>query len=271
MQLDQTHITIRERGFLEILDLSLQVLRSHWWPLLGALVVGALPLALLNYWLIGHFVHEQTLWDHSNEYMYWMLVLVVWQIPLATAPMTLYLGQATFSQQTQAKHLARDFFGSLPQMIVLQGLLRGMMIPIFVTLLLPYVQWPYLNEIILLERNPLFGKRGRLTTMRRSKSLHGKTGGELFRRWFTSALAAAALCLSVGGALYFFVGHLRGDRLLSTTSWLVCYPLALWLVAGYFAIVRFLAYLDLRIRREGWEVELSLRAEAQRMAEGVIA
>jgi hypothetical protein len=42
-------------------------------------------------------------------------------------------------------------------------------------------------------------------------------------------------------------------------------PLSAWLVAGYLAVVRFLQYLDLRIRREGWEIELQLRAEAARL------
>ena len=44
------------------------------------------------------------------------------------------------------------------------------------------------------------------------------------------------------------------------------YPLAMWVVAGYLSVVRFLFYLDLRIRHEGWEVELRLRAEAARQA-----
>jgi hypothetical protein len=43
------------------------------------------------------------------------------------------------------------------------------------------------------------------------------------------------------------------------------FPLALWLVVGYFTVVRFLSYLDLRIRREGWEVELLMRAERTRL------
>ena len=43
-------------------------------------------------------------------------------------------------------------------------------------------------------------------------------------------------------------------------------PLATWLVLGYLAVVRFLSYLDLRIRGEGWEVELQMRAEASRLA-----
>jgi hypothetical protein len=35
---------------------------------------------------------------------------------------------------------------------------------------------------------------------------------------------------------------------------------------GYFTVARFLGYLDLRIRNEGWEVELMMRAEATRMS-----
>ena len=42
-------------------------------------------------------------------------------------------------------------------------------------------------------------------------------------------------------------------------------PAAMWTVAAFFAVVRYLSYLDLRIRREGWEVELQVRAEAERL------
>ena len=34
---------------------------------------------------------------------------------------------------------------------------------------------------------------------------------------------------------------------------------------GFFRVVRFLSYLDLRIRHEGWEVELLMRAESLRL------
>ena len=46
----------------------------------------------------------------------------------------------------------------------------------------------------------------------------------------------------------------------------VVYPACLWLVVAFLAVVRFLSYLDLRIRHEGWEVELLMRAEALRLA-----
>jgi len=43
------------------------------------------------------------------------------------------------------------------------------------------------------------------------------------------------------------------------------FQLSIWIVVCYFTVVRFLNYLDLRIRREGWEVELWMRAERARL------
>jgi hypothetical protein len=47
-------------------------------------------------------------------------------------------------------------------------------------------------------------------------------------------------------------------------------PVAMWIVGGYLVAVRYLSYLDLRIRREGWELELRMRGEAAKMAEQIV-
>ncbi len=60
--------------------------------------------------------------------------------------------------------------------------------------------------------------------------------------------------------------HIRADWWLPAVE----FPLALWLVIGFAAVARFLSYLDVRIRREGWEVELTLRAEAARLAGQIV-
>ena len=44
-------------------------------------------------------------------------------------------------------------------------------------------------------------------------------------------------------------------------------PLSIWIGVAIAATIRFLAYLDARIRQEGWEVELMIRAEASRLHE----
>ncbi len=50
------------------------------------------------------------------------------------------------------------------------------------------------------------------------------------------------------------------------TLFVYCLPVGVWLVVSFFTVARYLCYLDLRIRREGWEVELQLRAEAEHLA-----
>ena len=42
-------------------------------------------------------------------------------------------------------------------------------------------------------------------------------------------------------------------------------PASMWAVACFVSTFRFLSYLDLRIRREGWEVELTVRAAAAKL------
>ena len=48
--------------------------------------------------------------------------------------------------------------------------------------------------------------------------------------------------------------------------WGILLQIAIWTVVSYFNVVRYLSYLDLRIRNEGWEIELRMRAEAARIA-----
>ena len=103
MQLDSTRIAIRERGFPEILDLSLRVIRVHGLPLVAALAIGVIPLQLVNYLLLSGLLSGVDFEVEAPEgYLVALAILVVWEIPLATAPMTLYLGQALFVEKPSA-------------------------------------------------------------------------------------------------------------------------------------------------------------------------
>jgi len=272
MQLDRTHIAIRERGLLEILDLALQVVRRHAGPLLLALLIGALPMALLNAWLLGDWADAEFTDDRSSYYLWVMLLLVVWQIPLATAPMTIYLGQAMFDDKVNIVQLARGFWSSLPQLIFYQVIGRGFFVPLMFTLAIPYAGWPYLNEIILLERNRMRrGRHARMTTFRRSQMFHGGSTGELFGAWMLGMVVGTVLVLSLWLSIIVVMPVLLGNWASMYVNYLVYLPVAIWCVMGLLAVVRFLSYLDQRIRREGWEVELAMRAEAMRMSEELVA
>lgn len=264
MQLDRTRISIRERTWSERLDLALHVLGTYLGPLSLAALCGMGPWLLANAWLLSAAGADVA--REPFAYVWWLIVLTTLEASLATAPLTLYLGQALFVERPTPGRIARDFARSLPQLLVLQGIVRGLtMLPI-VTAFLPLAVWPYLNEVILLERNPWRRRRvGELSTMSRSSALHAGMTGEGLTFWLGNLAVAAALVASVGGSLWFLLLIFVGQEYLTADALRFGLATTIWLVVGYLAVVRFLSYLDLRIRREGWEVELKLRAERGRL------
>ena len=97
--------------------------------------------------------------------------------------------------------------------------------------------------------------------------MHGGSVGDLFARWLAAvAFGVAAVRVPVGLACRSWPALLLSEWEWEGLTYTLYYPLALWIVVGYFTVVRFLGYLDLRIRREGWEVELMMRAEGARLS-----
>jgi hypothetical protein len=309
LQLDKTRIEIRERDLPEVMDLSLKVTRKFARPLLATFALGAVPLAILNQYLIG--------WtgdiDYRDEfpwyYLTWMSLLVFIEAPLASIFATAYLGEAMFHERPRirevlrsvffrppgAKDQARPWVGVLWCIVILRGPAVGVFLAatvdpfeeppsvnlifmVFLALGVTILRAtrPYIAEIVLLERNPLgwTGSRGadsgKTTIGQRSATLQGASSGDLIGRWIGTAGAAAALIVAIQCTFWFAYGIF-----LNTWSWGAVMteffaPLSMWLVACYFTVVRFLSYLDLRIRTEGWEVELRLRAEAARLTRTVV-
>ncbi len=285
MQLDRTRITIRERTTFEVFDLSLQVLRTFVWPLLGWLLVGALPWAILNHWVLSEGEFFRGPYELNGSHTWWMLFLVAIEMPLATAPLTLYLGRVLFLESPTRHDILGNWLRSLPQMLLLQTWPLVLLLLclssgdldlinfVLILIILPVLFYrcafrPYLNEIILLERNPLRAtKTSPISTRRRSKALHSWSRGELFERFLASLvtglfLTGQLVCVAWGAKAW-----LSGTVGLSPLAYMILLQMSLWIVVGLFGVVRFLCYLDLRIRREGWEVDLRMRAEAARLSE----
>ena len=274
MNLDNQRIAIRERGIFEIMDLSLHVLRAQIVPLMISLAVCATPMIVLNYYLLTDTLTDELETEEylAPGYIYYLLLLTAVQAPIVTAPATVLLGRATFGESTQAKHLLKDLFRCAPQFILFQIIGRALSVLLCFTVpVLPYIGWPFLGEIILLERNSLFrGRQKRLTTMRRTTGFHSGVFSEVLSRWFASLLIGGMLVGSLWMTLWVVLSHLTGRWHLLETAYAWYLPIALWMTIGFFTVVRFLSYLDLRIRREGWEVELAVRAEGTRLAAAVV-
>jgi hypothetical protein len=267
MRFDQARVAIRERSWLENQDLALHVARVHGRALLACAVVGILPFAIVNHVIANP---ELVLGRHrdSDAIIYLTLVLSLIEAPFATALITLYLGAALFDDRPHPMQLARMLAGSLPQMILLQGFLRAILLAPMVTAFVPFVMWPYLNEVILLERNRLWGGDG-ATTLRRNAWLHRGNRGDYLLHAVGATVVGGLLAFALAASLYVILRVIFGvDPELDLIHAIL--QGSLWVVIGFLTIARFLQYLDQRIRNEGWEVELQLRTERDRLASGVI-
>jgi hypothetical protein len=255
VQLDKTRIVSRERDYLDILDLALRVVREFAGPLFLALALGVAPAMIFNAWILAGYSDQD--FDMGFPFMYTalMTLLVGYQIPLVTAPAAVFLGEAVFTERPRPGEILRKLLRGLPQLLLYEGLMRWW-----------YWPWTYLSEVILLEQNPLRGKGAwQLSTRQRSAFLHRGHGGDLFARALFTLLLGGLLLGAIWASFWMLFRMLFGAWEWGNPAFTMFYPLSLWIVVGFFSVVRFLSYLDLRIRREGWEVELLMRAEQVRM------
>ena len=301
VQLDHTHVAIRARTLTEISDLAMVMIRCYPAAIIVGFALGALPWAIMNTVLLGWIPideYRHATWDEEmawglTKYQILMAVLVFLQTPAAGVLTTIYIGQAVFESRPTWRSVFHEAKTSFWRWFWVLGVRRG---PVLLMAFI-FINWlndasdgadyfwalslaiavallrgnrPFLPEILLLERCPLRAPRSPLakseviTVKRRSAAIHRPITGELFGRFIAmsallTALAMLGFCSLLWGRGILF-GLWEWDRLV----YLVLYPLALWAAAALSVVIRFLSYLDSRIRLEGWEVQLAVRAEAIR-------
>ncbi len=99
---------------------------------------------------------------------------------------------------------------------------------------------------------------------KRAQSLHRPIAGDCFSRFLVTSIVAAVIASCTFLSIMSFRGVLFNSWEWGKDVYLIYYPLSLWIAAGFTVVIRFLNYLDARIRLEGWEVQLSVMAEAIR-------
>ena len=256
MNLDRMTIAVRRRTLPELYDLGLLVVRRHFARLALLAVLGAAPWIALDAWLLRGLPGQGWTW-------YWLLLMAAVQAPLATAPITAFLGEAMFEPQPSARRALIASFSRWWWLLVL-GLWYGLLALIpFALVLAP----PHAVAVLLLE-----DQRGRAAWSRAGALRAAWTGSWTVHLLLAAGLVVAALWLGIGTLEAF--GQLLGsarvmpdpDELMPeldpSRSWLPA--AALFATLAYLAVVHFLAYLDLRTDREGWDVDLALRRAASR-------
>ncbi len=291
MQFDQTYIAIRQRDLIEILDLTLHVVRDHFVPLVIVWLIGCLPFMLFNWFFLRPLSFDYYNPENLALFGLIMAVLINSQSQMASIFVTNYLGQSMFSATPSVWEAIKSTFKTNFFFFWAHGVLRlvfplmilccfidrntmasdaGGFILMFAGLsllgLIIRAARPFASEILALEKTPVRkSASGQISYGVRSRSLHKAANSELSGRFFIVALFSLPLTVVVLGSLLLVDSILS---LHSTSEFLPTvfyFPLSLWIVSGLLAVARFLSYIDIRIRQEGWEVELLIRSEALKM------
>ena len=285
MFLDRTNIAIRQRSLLECYDLAVHIVREHTVPLVVALVVGALPWGLLNVLLLRTFIDENA----PLAYLMFLLILTVAQAQLGTVFITSFLGQAVFNERPTPRLVFRLSVQQVWRLLWSQGLFRLVLPITLLTVLMDFRRddaifnmWmllmvllfialivrgfrTFIVEIIILEKPPTRPQPTQgLSFSERNASLHQATAVDLLIASWLAAPLGAGMALSLHG-LFFYRGLVTNSWGYDNWSYFVLIPCAFWLSAGFLAVVRFLNYIDTRIRQEGWDIELKLKACGRRL------
>jgi hypothetical protein len=257
LRLDQTLVQVRERTFLDVMDLALIVVRERFWPIVATAALGIGPWAVLNAWLTSD--------SDPIDAATFRLILMAWEAPIATAPITILLGGMMFGKRPRTAQLIRSYLGSIIPLIMYQVILRALMLWTFVLSWLIPLRLPFVTEVIVLERGPW------RRVIRRASELTGDRTGDLFAQWIAIIFFGAGFALSFWFAIGKSVAIFNREPVWEEPDWSGVFGgwgiLGLWIAIAFFAVVRFLTYIDQRIRLEGWEVELKLKAAGLAMIE----
>lgn len=241
-------IAMRERQLLQILDLAITLIRTWWRPLLVPVLVGSLPCIFINYWIIGKLIDE----DYAP--ILWLLLLTM-ESPWATALLELKLGGLVFGQNLSHFEIMKKLFSGFTKMLVFQfGLRLIMVLLVFPVLIMP-IWLGFMNCVILLERYPWSG----LLKRHRQLAFRSELGILNLHVLFFGASFIVASWVGIST----FLSIMNHSKLWEEPDWIFLNNWKLhilsWTVIQFFAIVRFLLYLDSRIRSEGWDLQNRIR------------
>ena len=258
MAQEPTLIQIRERSYLDLLDLALLVVRHRPRRLALAAAMGIAPFAALNFWLLSNPEFPRALWP----------VLLFLEAPWATAPLTVVLGGLMFGQPPAFGLVLRRLVVGLPALFLIHVIVRYALSMTMILFWIVDARLLFASEVILLERSAGWRAIGRCLQLTRNRP------GEFFLQWLGQLFFGLifALCFWLGtsaAAMALFESELTWERpVLADTSGLR-FQLGVWIAIAFFAVGRFLMYIDERIRGEGWEVRLRLQAAIRELEGGL--
>ena len=136
MQFDRTAIAISQRTNTELIDLSLVVLRHFWKDLVWYAIFGAIPFAILNWYVTiplrdYGYLTSFSYGDANAEigyrilYLLWMAMLVYFEAPLAMSAVTFVLGERAFRIGNDRRKTLSTLWKIKFRLLRVLGMVRG--------------------------------------------------------------------------------------------------------------------------------------------------
>jgi len=259
VNLGEASIVVRRRGLLEVVDLAFRFVAG----VAPRLFVRLAAATLLPCWLLCAFARWFLQWSWLSL---WLLALAL--ATLMQGVFTIAVGRLMFSEAIGAGAVLRQFLRRLPtylgaliatRVLIALGSLLLLLAP------LAWVSAAFVHEAVLLE-----GAASWIEAVRRSTSFsrhHGRSTFELLIVLCGMMIGAVVVGEAVGHGIVEFVlqlgqpfGALReqGGSLYAIAGLFASIPLC--------ATTRFLAYIDARTRRDGWDIQvrfMAIQAEAE--------
>lgn len=269
MKLDAARVVLRPRNISEIFDLALRFATAP----AAKLYVKLGLLTLLPAWALCVAAHHALGWEWGNV---WLLA-----IALATpiqGVFTVAISRMMFAEEVRLRDVLVHFLRRLPAYLGALLLTRAMIaIACLAAFLLvpPFWMWArcaYVHEACLLEQASPVDAITRASRMI-SNNVVGVVGLLLLLSLAAAGFVLVAELLIVVGLVEFVLQLGRPLGTLFDHGGSAAALLGLWLAVPYWTTVRFLAYIDLRTRRDGWDVQLrfmAIQARARAEHEGEV-
>lgn len=286
MDLANTDVEIRERSLPQRVDLTLRFIATRAIGVSAYAALGVIPAMIANILLLCA-LDPFDAWDNLGWAWTWALIayLTAVESPVVTAPLVVFLGASLFRQPMSWDAAVREVWRNSGRLLFVHGVVRTHLFWCGLTLLAYAVHsdgllgfslffgvlsllffWcfrPYVDQIIFLERLPLFFKSAHpMTIGKRSSMLHGSDVGRVMWESCVNCLLVGVVFAGTYGLLLWGYYWLTFNTV--TQDWFgwTLFALALASTMVVATVLRFFGYLDSRIRSEGWELELRVRREA---------
>jgi len=250
----RARVAFRERAFIDVMDLALRFLVVHWRLYAKVSLVVLVPGIALTLGVASLA---------SDWWVGWSVAFLLSFV--AQVPFTLLASRLVFQERVSARVVLRAAAGELPRILVMRGL---WLLPILlgsVALVVPSFAlatiFLFVDEVMILERSrilPAFGRSRRIAASSLGNTL-------LCLAMVTVLPLVAVLFADVGGRAFVsdllqFQGPLplwtKGGSVLAVLGWFGVVP--------YVTTARFFAYLNVRTRAEGWDIQTRFAAIAAR-------